>query len=156
MIEKSEGKIGSSCGSLMLPSYIGPPSPRRFEWTLRCLNTVCAMRWMIIVLRWSFFLQSSGSKTLVVKGLLDHVLLEREEKDKEDEVPMAFWHELYADTRFLHMQIDVIGNESCLPFLQQLGVVGNQDAYIQNRWNNPRGGQPHIRHVSSLLSFQAP
>ena len=60
-----------------------------------------------------------------MKGLLGHVLLEQEEKDKGDEVSVAFWHEVYADTRFLHIKIDAVGKEPGLPFLQQLGMVGN-------------------------------
>ena len=43
-----------------------------------------------------------------MKGLLGHVLLEQEEKDKGDKVSVAFWHELYVDTRLLHMNIDAI------------------------------------------------
>ena len=74
---------------------------------------------------------------------MSRALFEREEKERGDEVPLAFWKELYADTRLLHMKIDSIGKDLGIPYLARIGyfdagLVEN----VQNVDNNigvPRG-----------------
>ena len=51
------------------------------------------------------------------------MLLEWEQRQHAKEISVAFWKELYANSRMPHMRIDVVGKELGILFLPQLGVV---------------------------------
>ena len=78
---------------------------------------------------------------------MSRVLFEREEKEGGDDIPMAFWKELYANTRLMHMNIDIIGKDIWVPYLPSmgyfalgLGMVVNQGGVVRDRGAPPPTG----------------
>ena len=60
-----------------------------------------------------------------MKGLLGWVLLERNKKNMGNEVPVQFWKEMYADSRLMHLKINVIAKELENPFLPRPTTIVN-------------------------------